>query len=218
MSEEDLFKRLREAVIAGDEEAVIKAAKEVVEKKLDPLEAIEKGLSASAMVLGEKFDKLEIFLPDLMVAADAMKAGLDILLPKIPKEKALEKGIVVIGTVKGDIHDVGKNIVVALLRANGFNVHDLGIDIPTSKLIEKAEEVKADVIALSALMSSTIGGQKDVIDYLKDVGKREKFIVMVGGGATTQEWAEMIGADGYAETASEAVMVASRLIERRRSA
>ncbi len=218
MSEEDLFKRLREAVIAGDEEAVIKAAKEVVEKKLDPLEAIEKGLSASAMVLGEKFDKLEIFLPDLMVAADAMKAGLDILLPKIPKEKALEKGIVVIGTVKGDIHDVGKNIVVALLRANGFNVHDLGIDIPTSKLIEKAEEVKADVIALSALMSSTIGGQKDVIDYLKDVGKREKFIVMVGGGATTQEWAEEIGADGYAETASEAVMVASRLIERRRSA
>jgi len=218
LSEEDLFKRLREAVIAGDEEAVIKAAKEVVEKKLDPLEAIEKGLSASAMVLGEKFDKLEIFLPDLMVAADAMKAGLDILLPKIPKEKALEKGIVVIGTVKGDIHDVGKNIVVALLRANGFNVHDLGIDIPTSKLIEKAEEVKADVIALSALMSSTIGGQKDVIDYLKDVGKREKFIVMVGGGATTQEWAEMIGADGYAETASEAVMVASRLIERRRSA
>ena len=218
MSEEDLFKRLREAVIAGDEEAVIKVAKGVVEKGLDPLKAIERGLSAGAVVLGEKFDKLEIFLPDLMVAADAIKAGLDILLPKIPKEKALEKGTVVIGTVKGDIHDVGKNIVVALFRANGFNVHDLGIDIPTSKLIEKAEEVKADIIALSALMSSTIGGQKDVIDYLKDVGKREKFIVMVGGGATTQEWAEEIGADGYAETASEAVMVASRLIERRRSA
>jgi len=218
LSEEDLFKRLREAVIAGDEEAVIKVAKGVVEKGLDPLKAIERGLSAGAVVLGEKFDKLEIFLPDLMVAADAIKAGLDILLPKIPKEKALEKGTVVIGTVKGDIHDVGKNIVVALLRANGFNVHDLGIDIPTSKLIEKAEEVKADIIALSALMSSTIGGQKDVIDYLKDVGKREKFIVMVGGGATTQEWAEEIGADGYAETASEAVMVASRLIERRRSA
>jgi len=218
LSEEDLFKRLREAVIAGDEEAVIKVAKGVVEKGLDPLKAIERGLSAGAVVLGEKFDKLEIFLPDLMVAADAIKAGLDILLPKIPKEKALEKGTVVIGTVKGDIHDVGKNIVVALFRANGFNVHDLGIDIPTSKLIEKAEEVKADIIALSALMSSTIGGQKDVIDYLKDVGKREKFIVMVGGGATTQEWAEEIGADGYAETASEAVMVASRLIERRRSA
>jgi len=215
---EELFKRLREAVIAGDEKAVIKVAKEVVEKRLDPLEAIEKGLSASATVLGEKFDKLEIFLPDLLVAADAMKAGLDILLPNIPKGKAFEKGTVVIGTVKGDIHDVGKNIVVALLRANGFNVHDLGIDIATSKLIEKAEEVRADIIALSALMSSTIGGQKDVIDYLKDVGKREKFIVMVGGGATTQEWAEEIGADGYAETAAEAVMVASRLAERRRSA
>jgi len=218
LSEEDLFKRLREAVIAGDEEAVIKAAKEAVEKGLNPIEAIERGLSAGAMVLGEKFDKLEIFLPDLMVAADAIKAGLDILLPKVPKEKALEKGTVVICTVKGDIHDVGKNIVVALLRANGFNVHDLGVDIPTSKLIEKAEEVRADIIALSALMSSTIGGQKDVIAYLKDIGKREKFIVMVGGGATTQEWAEEIGADGYAETASEAVMVASRLIERRRSA
>ena len=214
---EELFKRLREAVIAGNEKAVIKVAKEVVEKKFDPLEAIEKGLSAGATVLSEKFNKLEIFLPDLLVAADAMKAGLDILLPNIPKEKAFKKGTVVIGTVKGDIHDVGKNIVVALLRANGFNVHDLGIDIATLKLIEKAEEVRADIIALSALMSSTIGGQKDVIDYLKDVGKREKFIVMVGGGATTQEWAEEIGADGYAETAAEAVMVASRLAERRRS-
>ncbi len=218
MSEEELFKRLRDAVIVGDEEATIKAAKEAVEKRLDPLEAIERGLSAGAIVLGKKFDKLEIYLPDLLVAVDAMKAGLDILLPKIPKEKAFEKGTVVIGTVKGDIHDVGKNIVVALLRANGFNVHDLGIDIPTSKLIEKGEEVRADIIALSALMSSTIGGQKDVIDYLKDVGKREKFIIMVGGGATTQAWTEEIGADGYAETASKAVMVASKLVERRRSA
>ncbi|MFQ6080525.1 MAG: corrinoid protein [Candidatus Bathyarchaeia archaeon] len=218
MSEEELFKRLREAVIAGDEKAVIKVAKEVIEKGLDPLEAIERGLSAGAIVLGEKFDKLEIYLPELLVAAEAMKAGLDILLPKIPEERALEKGTVVIGTVKGDIHDIGKNILAALLRAHGFDVHDLGADIPTSKFIEKAEEVRADIIALSALMTSTIGGQKDVIDYLKDIGKKEKFLIMVGGGATTQEWAEEIGADGYAETASEAVMVALRLIERRRSA
>jgi len=218
LSEEELFKRLREAVIAGNEEAVIKAAREVVEKRLDPVEAIEKGLSAGATVLGEKFEKLEIYLPDLMVAADAMKAGLDVLLPRIPKDKALEKGTVVIGTVKGDIHDVGKNIVVALLKANGFNVHDVGADVPVSKFIEKADEVRADIIALSALMTSTMGVQKDVVDYLKDVGKRERFSIMVGGGATTQEWADEIDADGYAETASEAVKVASKLIERRRSA
>ena len=119
--------------------------------------------------------------------------------------------------MKGDIHDIGKNILAALLSANGFDVHDLGVDVPTSKFIEEAEKVGADIIALSALMSSTIGGQKDVIDYLRETGKRKKFIVMVGGGPTTQEWAEEIGADGYAETATEAVKVALELIGKKRS-
>ena len=217
MSEEELLKKLSEAVVACDRDAVVKAAQEAIEKRLDPVKAIEKGLSEGAITVGEKFDKLEIFLTDLMMAADAMKAGLDILLPLISKEKALKRRTVVCGTVKGDIHDIGKNILAALLSANGFDVHDLGVDVPTSKFIAEAEKVGADVIALSALMSSTIGGQKDVIDYLRETGKREKFIVMVGGGPTTREWTEEIGADGYAETATEAVKVASELIDKKRS-
>jgi len=216
MSEEELLRKLSEAVVACDKDAVVKATQEAIEKGLDPVKAIEKGLSKGAITVGEKFDRLEIFLTDLMLGAEAMKAGLDMLLPLIPKEKVLKKGTVVCGTVKGDIHDIGKNILAALLSANGFDIHDLGVDVPTSKFIEEAEKVGADIIALSALMSSTIGGQKDVIDYLKETGRREKFIVMVGGGPTTPEWTEEIGADGYAETATEAVKVALGLIQKKR--
>jgi corrinoid protein of di/trimethylamine methyltransferase len=210
------FKKLSEAIIAGDREAAIKVANEIVEKGLDAVEAIEKGLMVGAKEVGEKFDRLEIFLPELMMSADAMQAALNVLLPQIPKGKIPRKGIVVCGTVKGDIHDIGKNVFAAMLRANGFEVYDLGIDVPASKFIEEAEKVGADIIALSALMTSTMGEQKDVIDYLKAMGKRDKFIVMVGGGPVTRQWAEEIGADGYGETASEGVNVALKLIEERR--
>ena len=216
MSKEELFKKLSEAVIAADSQVVVDAAKQVIEKGFDPVEAIEEGLSKGAITVGERFDKMEVFLTGLMMAADAMKAGMDVLIPHISKEEIVKKGTVVSGTVKGDIHDIGKNILVALLRANGFDVYDLGVDVSTSKFIEEAEKVKANIITLSALMSSTIGGQKDVIDYLKETGKRENFIVMVGGGPTTREWVEEIGADGWAETATEAIKLASELIAKKK--
>ncbi|MEM4474588.1 MAG: corrinoid protein [Candidatus Bathyarchaeia archaeon] len=216
MGEEELIAMLRNAIIACDKEKAIRISQEIVEKNLDPIKAIEEGLVKGAREVGEKFDRLEIFLAELMMAAEAMQAALNVLLPKIPKEKIPRKGVVVSGTVKGDIHDIGKNILVALLRANGFEVYDLGVDVPASKFIEEAERVGADIITLSALMSSTLAGQKDVIDYLKALGKRDKFIVMVGGGPTTREWAEEIGADGYAETAPEAVKVALELIKKKR--
>ena len=216
VQEEEKIKKLCEAIVAGDREAAIKVANEIIEGGLDIVEAIEKGLMMGAKEVGDKFDKMEIFLPELMLAAEAMQAALNVLLPKIPKGEVPRRGVVVSGTVKGDIHDIGKNILVAMLRANGFEVYDLGIDVPTSKFIEEAEKVGADIITLSALMSSTIAGQKDVIDYLKQTGKRDKFIVMVGGGPTTQEWADEIGADGYAETASEAVKLALELIDKKK--
>jgi corrinoid protein of di/trimethylamine methyltransferase len=216
LSEEEIFGKLCEAVVACDRDAVVEAAEKAIEKGVDPVKAIEEGLSKGARIIGDKFDKLEIFLPELLIAADAMKAGIDILLAKIPKDKILKKGTVVCGAVKGDIHEIGKKIVAALLRANGFEVYDLGADVPTSKFIEEARKVGADIIGLSALMASTIGAQKDVIDYLKAVGERERYIVMVGGGPTTQEWADEIGADGYAETATEAVKLASELIKRKK--
>jgi corrinoid protein of di/trimethylamine methyltransferase len=216
VQKEEAIKKLCETIVGGEREAAIRVANEIIEGELDVVEAIEKGLMAGAKEVGDKFDRMEIFLPELMMAADAMQAALNVLLPKIPKGKHPRKGVVVSGTVKGDIHDIGKNILVAMLRANGFEVYDLGVDVPTSKFIEGAEKVGADIITLSALMASTLSGQKDVIDYLKAVGKRDKFIVMVGGGPTTKEWANEIGADGYAETASEAVKLALELIEKKK--
>jgi corrinoid protein of di/trimethylamine methyltransferase len=216
LSEEEIYAALRDAVVAYDVDAAVKAARKAVESGLDPVKAIENGLSKGARIIGDQFDKLEIFLPELLIAADAMKAGLDILLAELPKDKTLKKGTVVCGTVKGDIHEIGKKIVVALLRADGFEVYDLGADVSTSRFIEEAEKVGADILGLSALMSSTLAAQKDVIDYLKAVGEREKYIVMVGGGPTTQEWATQIGADGYAKTAPEAVKAALELMKKKR--
>jgi len=213
---EEIIRRLRESVISCDEKGVKEAALAVIKEGVDVTEAIEKGLSEGIREVGEKFDKLQVFLTDLMLAAEAMKAGMNILLPKIPKEKILKRGRVVIGTVKGDIHDIGKNIAAALFTASGFDVYDLGVDISISKFVEEAEKNEADIIALSALMTSTISGQKDVISYLKESGKRKKYIVMVGGGPTTKEWAEEIGADGYAETAKEGADIALSLLKAKR--
>ena len=216
LSEAKILAELCEAVVSGDVDAAARAAKEVVGKRVDPVKAIENGLSKGARIIGDKFEKLEIFLPDLLVAAEAMKTGLEILLAEIPKDKTLRKGTVVCGTVKGDVHEIGKRIVAALLQANGFEVYDLGADVPSSRFIEEAGRVRADIIGLSALMSSTLGAQKDVIDYLEAVGERKKYVVMVGGGPTTQEWADQIGADGYAKTAPEAVKLAIKLVKSKR--
>ncbi len=216
LSEAKIFAELCEAVVSGDVDAVTGAAKEVIRRRVDPVKAIENGLSKGARIIGDKFERLEIFLPDLLVAAEAMKTGLEILLAELPKDKTLRKGTVVCGTVRGDVHEIGKRIVAALLQANGFEVYDLGADVPSSKFIEEAGRVRADIIGLSALMSSTLGAQKDVIDYLKAVGERKKYIVMVGGGPTTQEWADQIGADAYAKTAPEAVKLAIKLVKSKR--
>ena len=145
-----------------------------------------------------------------------MKEGMVVLEPHLKAGDIKSAGKFLICTDKRDLHDIGKNILVALFQANGFDVYDLGVDVSTSKFIEEAEKVNADIITLSALMSSTIGGQKDVIDYLKETGKRKNFIVMVGGGPTTREWVEEIGADGWAETATEAIKLASELIEKKK--
>ncbi|UCE43621.1 MAG: corrinoid protein [Candidatus Bathyarchaeota archaeon] len=213
---EEVIRKLRTGVINCNEKGVTEAVHEVIKKGFDPSEAIERGISEGMRVMGNRFDKMEIFLPELMIAADIVEGGLDILLPEIQKEKRPMKGRVVIGTIKGDIHSIGKDIVAAMLRAYGFQVHDLGLDVPISKFYEEAMKSGADIIAISALMSSTIGGQKDAIDFLEAMGERERFTVMVGGGAASPEWAERIGADGYAKTAAEAAKHALELLEERR--
>lgn len=210
------IENLKQAVIDGDADAVSKYSAKALESGAAPLDILEKGISEGAKTVGEQFENMEIFLTELMLSGEAMMAGLDVVLPHIQAGDVPRKGKVVVGTVRGDIHEIGKNIFKSLLVANGFEVSDIGVDVPTSKFIEEAEKIGADIIAVSALMTSTLGGQKDVIDYLEQSGNRDKFIVMVGGGPTNQEWADEIGADGFAETAPDAVRVATKLIEKRR--
>ena len=213
---EKLIENIRNAVVTYNEEEVINLANEAIEKGFNPVEVIERGLSEGARIVGDKFETLEIFLTELMLAADAMKAGINILFSEIPNGKMATKGTIIIGTVRGDIHDIGKSIMSSLLLANGFNVYDLGVNVSSLKFIEEAEKVNADIIMLSALMTTSLVEQKDLLRYLEDTGKGEKFIVVVGGGAATQEWSKEIKADGYAETAIEGVKLAGHLMEKKR--
>lgn len=214
--EKEILERLAKAVIDTDEGAVRKTAEDAIEAKLDLVSAITDGLAKGMEVIGEKFGKSEIFLPQVILAADAMKAGIAVLRPHIAAEKRAEmmRGKVVIGTVYGDMHDLGKNLVAAMLEVDGFEVYDIGAECPPIKFIEKSKEVGADIIAMSSLMTTTMFYQKDVIDYLKEMGLRDEYRVMVGGGPIPPEWAKEIGADGWGKTAKNAVEVARMFMER----
>ncbi len=210
----DLVRRLKEAVIAGDRDEAVKIAREVVDKGLDPLEALERGLVAGVLEVGEKWIKEEVFLTDVVMAADAMKAASEVLRPEIVKRGGVVKklGKVVIGTVAGDIHDIGKSLVALMLEASGFEVIDLGVDVPTETFVEKVRELKPDVLGLSALLTTTMLEQGKVIEALKREGLRDEVKVIVGGAPVTEEWAKSIGADGYAEDAIRAVRLVKKLL------
>jgi len=210
MTEEKILKDLQKAILQYDSAGAVRAAKAAIATKMDPLKAIEKGLVPSIETIGQKFEKMEIYLPELMLAADAMKSALALLLPLIPKGSKGAKATVVIGTVQGDVHEIGKNIVSSMMMAGGYNVIDLGVDVKTTNFIEEAKRNGAKIIGASALMSSTIGSQKDIVDFLVSSGDRRKFAVLVGGGPTTKEWAKEIGADGCGMTAVEAVRLADK--------
>jgi len=210
MTEDKILKDLQKAILEYDSAGAVSAAKAAIATKMDPLKAIEKGLVPSIESIGEKFEKMEIYLPELMLAADAMKSALALLLPLIPKGSKGAKATVVIGTVQGDVHEIGKNIVSSLMMAGGYNVIDLGVDVKTTTFIDEAKRNGAKIIGASALMSSTIGSQKDIVDFLVSSGDRRKFAVLVGGGPTTKEWAKEIGADACGMTAVEAVKLANK--------
>jgi corrinoid protein of di/trimethylamine methyltransferase len=222
MSKEVIFEKLMEAVFNGDEEAAKKASEEIVKSGADPLEVIEKYLSPAMKRVGEKFEKGEYFLTNLMLSAEAMKSATGILTAGLDKDARIKlkgetKGIVVVGSVAGDIHDIGKNILSLLLQANGFEVYDLGRDVPSMTFVKKAQETNAGMIALSSLMTTTRPGQKDVIDLLNGMSLRNRYVVMVGGAPTTKEWAEEIGADSWAETAEEGVKLALAIMKEKKS-
>ncbi|MBS7288833.1 MAG: corrinoid protein [Candidatus Freyarchaeota archaeon] len=216
MNYEEILNGLADSVISGDEGRAKDLAKKALEAGIDPLKAINEGLMKGMSQVGDDFSKLKIYLPEVMMAAEAMKAALSILEPAALQKGggAIKKSKVVIGTITGDIHDIGKNIVAMLLRANGFEVYDLGRDVPVDELIRKAEEVGADIIAASTLLSTSMPYMEDLISLLKERNLREKYIVMVGGGPVTREWAASIGADGYGDDGEEAVKVAKELLQR----
>jgi corrinoid protein of di/trimethylamine methyltransferase len=202
---ERIFKRLAEAVIAGDVKTSQKAAEKVLAEGIPPYEAIIDGLAKGMEVVSDKYEAKEYFLPDLLLSADAMYAGLNILLPHVPKLEAEEKGKVILGVVEGDVHDIGKNIVKVLLTAAGYTVVDLGRDVPTAEFIEKAKSEGAKVIAMSTLMTPTLMSMKAVEDKLKEEGLKDKVRTIIGGGSVSEDWRTRIGSDAYGKDAMEAV-------------
>jgi corrinoid protein of di/trimethylamine methyltransferase len=214
MGDEGIFEQLKQSIVDQDEDAVLEAVNKALADGVEPRTIIDKGLLPGLNVIGEQFENEDIFLPELMQAALAFQAAMAILEPRIKAAggDGQKKGKIVLGTVKGDLHSIGKNILKLLFETSGFEVWDLGIDVDLFKFVDKAKEVDADIIAMSALLTTTLVGQRDVIEALKDQGTRDKFKVIIGGGATTAEWAETIGADGWAGSAYEAVNLANRLV------
>ncbi len=213
MSKEDLIKQAEKAVLDGDEDAAVEVANRVIEEGINPVEMINEGFTPGMIEVGNLFSKEDLSLPEVLLAAEAMQKAIDIMEPHIPKEQTAKKlGTIVIGTVEGDIHDIGKNIVAAMFRVYGFEVEDLGRDVPIKSFVEKAKELNPDIVASSALMTTTMQGQKLLEEGLREAGIRENVKTMVGGAAVSQEWADKIGADGYAEDVNEGVIKAKELV------
>lgn len=212
-----IFEQIVEATVAGDQERCVALARQVIDQGADPLAAIEQGYSRGMSIVGEKFSRLEYYLPELIRCADAMKAAMDVLRPRLGKGQAGGvQGRIVIGTIQGDLHDLGKNIVKTMLQAAGFTVYDLGCDVHVRSFIDRAEEQDADLIAASAILTTTMAYMPDLVNLLAETGARDRFKVMVGGAPVTPEYAEQAGADGYGENAAEAVEVARRLVQVRK--
>ena len=216
--EQGLQEKAKEAIITLNKAAAIQIAEQAASElsASELVDLIEGGFKAGIMVVGDRFGKGDMFLPELVAAAETMKSSLAILEPKLRENQVTQEplGKIVIATVKGDLHDIGKTMVSSLLIANGFEVIDLGIDVSTLNIIEAARKNEADMICLSALLTTTIGAQKEVIDALQEMGHKEDFKVMIGGAASSKNWAEGIGADAYGADAQEAVEIAIDLLKK----
>lgn len=209
---------IKSAFIDANFDQIASLVQEGIDCGLKPDDLLNNGLVTGIREVGEQFRRGEIYLPEMMLAAEAWQEGMTLLEPLMAGQPAQQtKGKVVIGTVKGDIHSLGKNIVVTLLKTAGYEVFDLGVDVPASKFVNKAEETQADIIAVCALMTTTMPQQKEIIEHLFAANKREDFFVMIGGASATEEWALQIKADAYGATAADAVALADDYIKRIRS-
>jgi 5-methyltetrahydrofolate--homocysteine methyltransferase len=206
------LQKLADAVIAGNREAVAQLTQAAVDEGVSPADIINQGLIAGMAVVGVKFKANEFYVPEVLIAARAMHAGMDIVKPLLAAGGVEPRGTVVIGTVKGDLHDIGKNLVAMMLEGGGWEIIDLDVDVSPEKFVETVSGGKAQLVALSALLTTTMPSMKDTIDALSAAGVRGTVKVMIGGAPVTQEYADEIGADGYAPDAASAVDKANELI------
>lgn len=215
MSRDFLLFEAMSAILSCDEAAAVEVAKRSLAEGMSPIDILNEGFSVGIREMGERFGRGESFLPELILAANTMKAATDVLNEVIAKSGANRKvGVMVIATVEGDVHDIGKGIVVSLLKTQGIDVIDLGRDVPVDTIIEKALEVNADIIGTSALLTTTMANQKNLEDELRARGLRSMFKTMVGGAPCTKRWADKIGADAFAEDAAEAVRLAMQMLRK----
>ena len=211
---EELFNAMAESILEGEDQEAVRLAQEALDGGIQPLDAINLGYVPGMEGIGKQYSCGEAFLPQLVLAGEAMKGALKVLEPEMVKQGVGRElaGTIVLGTIAGDIHDIGKTLVGTMLTVAGFRVIDLGVDVPVISLVEKAREEKADIIGVSALLTTTMANQRDVIEALEDLGLRPGIKVMVGGAPVTRDWAEEIGADGFSEDAVGAVAIARELV------
>ena len=206
------LKKIHEAILIGDLQTSVDVTKKAMEEGVDPQSIIREYMIPAMDKIGTKFEQNECFVPELLMAARAMKGSLELLKPFLAETGAKPEGKVIIGTVKGDLHDIGKNIVASMLEGGGFEVKNLGVDVPPEKIVAEVQENDYNIVALSALLTTTMPAMKDVIEALKDAGLRDKVKVIIGGPAVTQEFCEEIGADGTSDNANGAVGLARELV------
>ena len=212
-----ILEEIIRATVDGDEEKTVALARQAMEDDMEPFDVIQNGYARGMEIVGEKFARLDYFLPEVMLAADALTAAIDYLKPYFKESgEQRSRGTIVIATIQGDLHDLGKNIVKIMLEAAGFSVYDLGADVAVRDLIDKAEAVQADIIAASAILTTTMNHMPDIDSILKELGIRDRYMVMLGGAPVIPQWAEKAGADGYGEDAAEAVETARRLMQKKR--
>lgn len=211
---DNLLLALTQSVIHGDADQSLQLTESALQSGLEPMQIIDDGLIPGMNEVGERFSSGDYFLPDLIIASDCMQRAMELLEPELNarQQKLLSAGTVILGTVKGDIHEIGKSLVGIMLTANGFTVYDLGVNVSTETFIGKLIEIKPDIIGLSALLTTTMTVQREVIAAIVNTGLRDKVKVIVGGSPVTRSWAEEIGADGYAEDAMGAVHLARELL------
>jgi len=211
---QDLLSQISASIVNGEPEATVALAQQALDAGLEPLAVVDEGLVPGMEIVGDKFSAGEYFLPHLIVAASGMQQAMALLEPELRARQQTVQvaGTVVIGTVQGDIHEIGKSLVGTMLAASGFQVYDLGVDVPGEVFLAKVRETRADLLGLSALLTTTMTSQREVIEALTEAGLREQVRVIIGGAPVNREWADSIGADGYAEDAVGAVEVAKRLL------